>query len=159
MRAFYPGSFDPPTTGHMHVLVKAVKLLETVVVGVGQNPKKSSLFTQDERVDMLIQLAAAYVPGKVDVVKYRGLTVDACVDLNCRVLVRGARTGADFEYEQLISDINVDQRESLTTVIIPCPAHLRHVSSSAVKELAAYGATLRTYIVPLIEKKLREKHG
>ena len=102
--AVFPGTFDPFTVGHEALVKRALKIFDKVVVAVGKNLSKSTLFTIDQRLEMVKEVFDNY--DNVEVVGYEGLTVDFCESIGAKFLLRGLRTSADFEYEMAIGQVN-----------------------------------------------------
>ena len=131
--ALFPGSFDPFTAGHLNILRRALTMFDKVIVAVGVNQDKRGFFDMDQRVDIIRQ-ATAGMDG-VDIVKYDGLTVDACREHGIRHIVRGVRNMLDFENERAIADANRLLAPEIETIIIPTAQEFAHISSSAVRDL------------------------
>lgn len=131
--AFFPGSFDPFTAGHLNILKRALTMFDEVVVAVGINQDKRGFFDMDQRMDIIRQ-AVAGIDG-VRIVKYDSLTVDACRQLGIKHIVRGVRNMLDFENERAIADANRRIAPEIETVIIPTAQEFAHISSSAVRDI------------------------
>lgn len=136
-KALFPGSFDPFTRGHEAVVHEALRIFDTVVVGIGDNVSKRGLLTPRQRA-MLIHDLYANEP-RVEVEIYSSLTGDFARRCGASVLVRGVRTGYDIEYEQNMAAVNRRLYPDLTTVILCTPPELSHISSSVVRELLEFG--------------------
>ncbi len=137
MKAIYPGSFDPFTLGHQAMVDKALKMFDTVVIAIGINDKKSCLIPLDRRLEMINRIYGDN--PNIEVVSYRGLTVDYCNENNIGVIIRGVRNFLDFEYERSISNINHTLSNQIETVLIMTPPELSDISSSMVRELLFHG--------------------
>ena len=133
----FPGSFDPFTRGHAAVVEEALRLFDRVVIGVGDNISKRGLLSIEQRVRLIEEFYSSN--SRVEVRAYRSLTGDVAQECGAQAIVRGVRTTADFEYEQTMAAVNRHLYPSLTTVILATPAELSHISSSAVRELLAFG--------------------
>jgi len=143
--AICPGSFDPIHLGHLDVVAQAASLFERVIVVVMHNPSKpSGLFSPDERA-ALIRDAVADMAG-VDVVTHGGLAVQAATDTGADVIVKGLRTGVDFDIEQQMAQNN-HALTGIRTVFVPCAPALSHISSRFVREIAAHGTDV-SHLVP-----------
>lgn len=142
----YPGSFDPFHLGHLDVIEQSVALFGEVVVGVMHNPTKpSGMFTLEERVEM-IRNSIAYMPS-VKVVAFGGLAVDAAREVAAAFIVKGLRTGGDFEVEQQMAHTN-HAVSGVRTVYLPCKPALVSISSRFIREIAHYGGDVSA-LVPL----------
>ena len=141
---FYAGSFDPFTSGHMHVVKTASKLFDRLVIGIGDNNQKKRKYNKDV---MKAAIEKALVSDKIDnvvVVNYEGLSVDAAKDNECNFLVRGIRDDMDYYYEENIAEIN-EEISGLDTIYIRAGV-LGGISSSTVKELFANGKDISRYV-------------
>jgi pantetheine-phosphate adenylyltransferase len=150
-KALYVGSFDPVTRGHMDIIKRACAMFPHVEVAVGENPNKKYMFSHKERVTMLqtsLDLLGSSVRGKVGLATgpIRSLTADHARMYGFDVIIKGARTNQDFDYEKLIHEVSLTQQHNLETVLLFSSAGLSHVSSSAVKELAKYQGLIHEYV-------------
>ena len=145
MKALFPGSFNPFTKGHADIVERALKLFDEVVVGIGVNAAKRA--PSQEEVQAHERLKAYYKDNpKVQVTEYSCLTVDLCQNLGINVIVRGVRSMKDFEYERQMADVNRKLTGVETVVLFADPAY-ESLSSSLVREIAAYGRDVSTYII------------
>lgn len=142
--AVFPGSFDPMTTGHLALLRRALPIFDRIVVAVGINTEKKGFMPVDERVEH-IRMAVAAMP-KVEVTTYSCLTTDLCRQLGASYILRGVRDAADFAYEQKIADINRLIAPDIETVILLADPSSAIISSSMVRELAAFGKDINKYL-------------
>ena len=155
--ALYPGSFDPVTVGHLDIAARAAKLFDEVVVGVYDTPSKSLLFDTDERV-ALFEQAIAHLPN-VRVVKYSGLTVRFARDIGAGVVVRGLRSGYDFEYEFEMAFMNSKLEPEVDLVCFMTSQDYVFVSASLLKEVARLGGNIREMVPPNVAEALYSKFG
>lgn len=140
----YPGSFDPITKGHMDIIRRAHSIFPKIYVGVLNNTAKKSFFSVKTRLEM-IRRATAGLDG-VEVVAFDGLLVDLLKQLDCRLIVRGLRTGADLELEQQLSVINGKLLPGVETVTLLSKPETYYISSSAVRELIEFHADISDYV-------------
>jgi pantetheine-phosphate adenylyltransferase len=150
--ALCPGSFDPPTNGHVDVIDRALGMFERVVVAVIDNPSKSPLFTAAERAAMLGEMYG----DMVDVTTFQGLLVDHVGEIGADVVVKGLRTSDDFEYETQMAQMN-RHLSGMDTVFVVTRPELRFVSSSLVKEVARLGGSVSGLVPDVVEKALKER--
>ncbi|HEY3952243.1 MAG TPA: pantetheine-phosphate adenylyltransferase [Streptosporangiaceae bacterium] len=153
-RVVCPGSFDPVTNGHLDIIERAARLHDEVVVAVLINISKHTLFTTDERVEMLREVTAGY--RNVRVARFHGLIVDFCKEHDISAIVKGLRAVSDFEYEQMMSQMNYRLAgvETLFMTTNPLYAFLR---SSLVKEVVGYGGDVSGLVPDLVLARLRER--
>ena len=152
---FYPGSFDPVTRGHADIIARAVRLVDSLVIGIGLHPGKAPLFTGQERIAMLE--AEAKLHGKhasIRVVTFSGLTVDAARDAGATVVFRGLRDGTDFDYEMQLAGMNATLAPGIETVFLPASAGVRHMAANLVRQIAALGGDVTPFVTKDIAKRL-----
>ena len=150
-RAVCPGSFDPVTLGHLDIIGRSSRLYDEVVVAVLINKSKSSLFTVDERIDMLTQVTAEY--GNVRVDSFHGLLVHYCQSHDIPVVIKGIRAVSDFDYELKMAQMN-HGLTGVETVFMPTNPEFSFLSSSLVKEVATWGGDVGRLIPPLVAERL-----
>ena len=150
--ALCPGSFDPPTNGHVDVIERAIAVFDEVVVAVVDNPAKESLFTTGERVSILEQLFG----DRARVTAFSGLLVDYAAEVGADVVVKGLRTVDDYEYEMQMSQMN-RHLAGMETVFMPTKSDWSFISSSLVKEVAKLGGSIDGLVPSVVEKALQER--
>ena len=156
LTVLYPGSFDPFHLGHLDVVEQSVELFGKVVVAVMHNPSKpGGMFTLDERVEM-IQKSVAHL-GPVDVVPFGGLAVDAARDASAAFIVKGLRTGGDFEVEQQMAHTN-HAVSGVRTVYLPCKPALVSISSRFIREIAHFGGDVSALVPAPVAAQLSRVH-
>lgn len=156
VKAICPGSFDPVTNGHLDVIERAARIFGEVVVGVLHNPRKTPLFSMEERVAML-QEAVAHLPN-VTIVAADGLLVDVVRSTGSQVVVKGLRAIQDFEYEFQMGMVNKHLAPDLETMFLMSSDRFSYLSSSMIRELASYGASVEGMVPPGVEQRLRAKY-
>ena len=142
--AVYTGTFDPVHLGHLDVIDRGRQLYEKLVVGVGNNPDKETLFTLDERVDLVKRVTAEF--GNVEVKPFTGLAVQFVRGLGAGVMLRGLRTLSDMEYEFTMSLMNLNLDPEIETVFLMAKEEFSHVSSSLLRQIAALGGDLTKFL-------------
>ena len=151
--ALCPGSFDPPTNGHIDVIERASRYFDTVVVAVIANPSKQPLFTLDQRSDMLRD-ALTHVDN-IEITSFDGLLVDFAKDRDLGVVVKGLRAISDFEYELQMAQMNSNLSPGLDTMFMTAKPEWAFLSSSLVKEVARYGGAIEGLVPPGVAKALQ----
>lgn len=149
--ALFAGSFDPFTRGHEAVVELALQLFDEVVIGVGENVSKKSLLSVEQRCRLIADTYKAN--DRVRVATYNTLTGDFAREVGATVLVRGVRNTIDFEFERSIEATNRQLFPELTTILLPTPAEVMHISSSMVRELLAFGREVDDYLPQNIKIK------
>lgn len=155
--ALFPGSFDPPTLGHLDLVRRAQALFGRVTVAVAHNPDKPGLFAPAERV-RLFREALEGLSG-VEVIEIEGLVVDAARRLVADVLVRGVRSGTDFDYEISMARTNRALLASIDTVLLAPPPEYAHISASLVRQIARLGGDTSSFVPPNVLRALEERCG
>ncbi|HUK71248.1 MAG TPA: pantetheine-phosphate adenylyltransferase [Streptosporangiaceae bacterium] len=155
-RAVSPGSFDPVTNGHLDIIGRAARLYDEVIVGVLINISKRSLFTVDERIEMLRDVTSDY--GNVRVEKFHGLIVEFCQANNIPVIVKGLRAVSDFDYEIQMSQMNY-RLAGVETLFMPTNPLYAFLSSSLVKEVVQYGGDVTGLVPAPVVERLRDRLG
>ena len=153
--AIYPGSFDPFTRGHLNIIERGVKVFDKVVVAVAHNTLKKTIFTLDERVQILKTIFDGRTDVEVDY--FDGLLVDYAQKLGTNVVLRGMRTVSDFEYELQMALANKTLNAELETVFMVTDSEFSHISSSVIKEIVTLKGSATHMIPEIVEEKLREK--
>ena len=155
--AIYPGSFDPMTNGHVSIIQSGLVVFDRLVVAVLRNPRKDALFTVEERVDMIREHFSGTPNIEVD--SFEGLLVDYCRKKNARVVLRGLRAVADFEYELQMANMNRHLDERVETVFLMANDAYFYVSSNLVKEAARLGGDVTRLVPESVASRLTKKLG
>jgi pantetheine-phosphate adenylyltransferase len=154
-KVLLPGTFDPPTNGHLNILRRASRLFDAVQVVIAVNPQKSYLFNADERLGMMSALSRDL--SNVTVSTWNGLIVDFADRIGIHVIVRGVRALADFDYEFELSVMNRSLNPRIETIFLPTDQKYSVIRSSAIKEIAGFGGDISGMVPPLVAKALQEK--
>lgn len=155
---FYPGSFDPVTFGHLDVIARAARLVDRLVIGVGNHDSKKALLSAPERVALLetiVKPIAEHAGLKVSVVTFTGLAVDAAHAAQAKVIVRGLRDSSDFDAEVQMAQMNASLAPELETVFIAASPATRMIASSLVKQIARMGGDTSLFLPPEADQALR----
>jgi pantetheine-phosphate adenylyltransferase len=153
--AVYPGSFDPPTYGHLDIIERSSRMFARVVVAVALNIRKNVFFSPAERVKILKRLTRQW--GNVEVDSFRGLLVDYARSREANVLVRGLRAISDFEYEFQMAHMNKNLAPELDTVMLMTGERHAYISSNIVKEIAMFGGKIDDLVPPQVRDMVFNK--
>ncbi|MCY1014240.1 pantetheine-phosphate adenylyltransferase [Pyxidicoccus sp. MSG2] len=153
--AIYPGSFDPLTNGHLSLIQRSLKMFDRLIVAIAVNPKKTPLFTEDER-RQLIQDACGNDP-RVEVDAFHGLLVDYVRRRNAGVIIRGLRAVSDFEYEFQLANMNRKLAPDIETVFMMTGEDYFYISSQLVREVASFGGDVTGLVPDNVHQKLKAK--
>ena len=155
IKAIYPGSFDPPTNGHLDLIERGSKIFDELVVAILRNPEKDPLFSVADRRKMLESMTSAFDNVSVDT--FDGLTVDYALRVEAQAILRGIRAISDYEYELQMALMNRKLQPGLETVFMMPAAKYSYLSSRLVREVAQLGGPIDCLVPELVEQKLREK--
>lgn len=147
--AFYPGSFDPVTYGHLDVIARSARLVDKLVIGVGVHAGKQALIDEKTRVRLLetvVQPIAEHTGLKISVITFAGLAVDAARNTHAGLVVRGLRDASDFDYEVQMGQMNGALAPDIETVFIAASPATRMIASSLVKQIARMGGDVSTFV-------------
>jgi pantetheine-phosphate adenylyltransferase len=153
----YPGTFDPITRGHEDLVRRCVRLFDQVVVAIASNPKKTPLFSLEERVELAKEVLRDL--PEVSVMGYTGLTVEFARDHGFKAIIRGLRAISDFEYEFQLAMMNRHLIDGVETVFLTPSEHHTFISSSLVREIAEFGGDVQAFVHPLVAERLKQKLG
>ena len=156
-RAIYPGTFDPMTKGHVDLIERACKLFDEIVIAIAASEAKNPLFTLDERIQIAEKIFESN--NKVKVVGFSGLLVDLAKDNDAKILIRGLRVVADFEYEFQLANMNRAMMPELESVFLTPKEQYSYISSSLVKEICKMGGDVSEFVDPISLSELKRKYG
>lgn len=145
----YPGTFDPITLGHMDIIRRGAKLVDTLVIGVTTNPSKSPMFSDSERMAM-VEREVADVDGRIRVVQFDSLLMDFAEREGASMIIRGLRAVADFEYEYQMAGMNQQLNCNIETVFLMADVSLQPIASRLVKEIAMYGGKIGKFVTAAV---------
>ncbi|WP_159656011.1 pantetheine-phosphate adenylyltransferase [Vibrio atypicus] len=151
----YPGTFDPITNGHVDIIQRASKMFHQVTVAVAESPRKNTLFTLDERIDMVREVFKSH--PNIIVKGFSGLLVDFAKAENANILIRGLRTTIDFEYELGLSTMYQKLMPEIESLFLPPNEKYAFLSSTIVREVALHGGAVDDFVHPYVAQKLRNK--
>ena len=158
--ALYPGSFDPVTNGHLDVVQHAVTLCDRLIVAVAVHPGKKSLFSTEERLEMLKAVCAPIAKKAgcaFDATTYDNLTVTAARKAGATIMVRGLRDGTDLDYEMQMAGMNETMAPELQTVFLPASPSVRTITATLVRQIASMGGDIRPFVPAAVAGALTAK--
>jgi pantetheine-phosphate adenylyltransferase len=155
MTVLYPGSFDPPTYGHLDIMKRAAGIFDQLDVLIADNPRKSYFFTAQERLAMITEMVSD--KPNVNVTIWHGLVVKYAEKIGARIILRGVRALADFDYEFELSMMNRALYPKIETIFLPTDQKYFVLRSSAIKEVALFGGDISEMVPPVVAKALQER--
>ena len=155
LRAIYPGSFDPVTYGHIDIIIRSCKIVDELIVGVLCNKAKMPLFSVEERVKMLEEVTKDL--KNVRIVPFDGLLVDFAAKMKADLIIRGLRAITDFEYELQMSQTNHKLATNVETMFLTTSIEYSYLSSTTVREIAAFGGDLSQFVPEAVAVELVKK--
>ena len=156
-RAIYPGTFDPMTKGHIDLIERACNLFDEIVIAIAASEAKNPLFTLDERIKIAEKIFESN--EKVTVIGFSGLLVDLAKDNDAKILIRGLRVVADFEYEFQLANMNRAMMPELESVFLTPKEQYSYISSSLVKEICKMGGDVSEFVDGISLSELKRKYG
>lgn len=147
-RAIFPGTFDPFTIGHYSIVKRGLNIFDEIIIGIGTNQSKKTLFSVEKRIEMIEQAFAG--EQRIKVRAYNSLTIDFALEVDAKFALRGLRSVGDFEYERTISDTN-RILTGLETVILFTESAYAHISSTVARDLISYGKDIAEFLPPGIK--------
>ena len=154
-RAIYPGSFDPCTLGHLDLIKRAASMIDELIVGVLINKAKTPLFSVDYRVSMLEEVTKDLPNVKIE--SFEGLLADYARQKDATIIIRGLRSVTDFEFELQVAQTNKILNPALETIFLTTSLEYSYLSSTTVREAAAFGGDISGFVPPAVESKVRER--
>jgi pantetheine-phosphate adenylyltransferase len=157
---FTSGSFDPVTNGHLDVIARAARMVDTLVIGIGVHPGKTPLFAVDEKVDMLQAETAPLAKAAgctIRITTFDNLTVDAARAEGATLIFRGLRDSTDFDYEMQMAGMNGAMAPGIDTVFLPAGPAVRHVTGTLVRQIALMGGDVSSFVSAAVARRLAAK--
>lgn len=157
MKVIYPGSFDPLTNGHVDIIKRLSSMFDEVIVAILINENKKSLFTVGEREDIIREAIEEEGLENIKIDSFNGLLVNFARENDVKIIARGLRAVTDYEYEKNIARVNSTLYQGLETIFLLSNPTYSFVSSSGVREIAAFKGDVSAFVSPSVEKKIKEK--
>lgn len=154
--AVYTGTFDPLTLGHLDIIRRAARLADRLVIGLPDHSSKSPLFALEERL-AIVRREVASLPGTIDVVPFDGLAVSFASSVGAQIIVRGLRSGADFDYEDQMAAMNAKMAPDIETIFLVAAPAFRAIASSLVKEVARGNGAVEHFVPPSVATEIRAR--
>lgn len=148
-KALFPGTFDPITVGHVNIINRALSMFDEIVIGIGHNSSKATLFPLETRLGWIEQIFKN--EPKITVASYEGLTVTFCKEIGANYILRGLRNMADFDYEKNIAQMNKLVHNEAETVFLMCDPAYTPISSSVVRDLIRNGGNINGFVPPEVK--------
>lgn len=158
--AFYAGSFDPLTNGHLDVLKGALAIADEIILGIGVQASKQPLFSFEERVALIEEWATqeeGVDAARLQIVAFKGLLVDAARTHGASILIRGLRDGTDLDYEMQMAGMNETMAPELQTIFLPASPSVRTITATLVRQIAAMGGNIRPFVPANVAAALENK--
>ncbi len=153
----YAGSFDPLTNGHLDIILRSLKLFDRLIIAVTRSAEKEALFTVEERKEMIRTVIAS--DERIEIDTFDGLLVEYARSRTACALVRGLRAFSDFEYEFRMALTNRNLAPDIETIFLMPSEKSSYISSSLIKEIVSLGGTVKNFVPPGIEERLRKKYA
>ena len=158
--AFYAGSFDPLTNGHLDVLKGSLAIADEIIIGIGVQVSKQPLFSFEERVGLIEEWAAEDIAddaARLRIVSFEGLLVEAARHEKASILIRGLRDGTDLDYEMQMAGMNETMAPELQTIFLPASPSVRTITATLVRQIASMGGNIRPFVPANVAEALEEK--
>lgn len=156
--AFYAGSFDPPTNGHLDVIRRTFAIADELVIAIGTHPGKAPLFSVEQRSAMLEAVSRPYSMGRpLTITTFNDLTVDAARRHGATILIRGLRDGTDLDYEMQLAGMNGQMAPDIQTVFLPASPNVRPITATLVRQIAAMGGDVSSFVPEHVRQALAAK--
>ena len=161
INAIYPGTFDPITFGHIDVIKKALKIVDTVIVAISETDNKNYFFNAQERMDIVkkaLFLDLKFNKKKIKIILFKSLTTDLCKKYKSNIILRGLRAVSDFEYEFQLAGMNRKLNNNIETIFLMSDVENQIISSKFVKEIISLGGDVKKFTTKSTIKSLKQKY-
>jgi pantetheine-phosphate adenylyltransferase len=151
----FPGTFDPITIGHIDIIQRSMRLFDKLVIGIGRNASKASMFSEQQRLEWIKEIYKNN--SMVEAVVYDGLTIDCCKEVGATYILRGIRYVNDFEYEKAIADMNRSLDKDIETIFLTCLPQYTSVASTLVRDVLRNGGNATQFLPEIVAKSIKGK--
>ena len=151
----FPGTFDPITIGHLDIIQRSLRLFDKLVIGIGRNANKASMFSEQQRLEWIKDIYKK--DPKIEAVIYDGLTIDCCKSVEANYILRGIRYVNDFEYEKAIADMNRSLDKTIETIFLTCLPKYTSVASTLVRDVLRNGGNAGQFLPEVVAQSLKGK--
>jgi pantetheine-phosphate adenylyltransferase len=151
----FPGTFDPITIGHLDIIQRSLRLFDKLVIGIGRNANKASMFSEQQRLDWIKEIYKNN--PKIESVVYDGLTIECCRSVGANYILRGIRYVNDFEYEKAIADMNRSLDNNIETIFLTCLPQYTSVASTLVRDVLRNGGNAAQFLPDVVAHSLKGK--
>ncbi len=149
----FPGTFDPVTLGHIDIVERALPLFDKIIIGIGRNATKTTMFTEEQRLGWIKEIFKN--EPKVEGMVYQGLTINICKEIGAKFMLRGIRYVSDFEYEKVIADMNRSLAADIETIFLTCLPQYTSVASTLVRDVIRNGGDASSFIPDVVSKTIK----
>lgn len=149
----FPGTFDPVTLGHIDIVARALPLFDKIIIGIGRNATKTTMFTEEQRLGWIKEIFKN--EPKVEGMVYQGLTINICKEIGAKFMLRGIRYVSDFEYEKVIADMNRSLAADIETIFLTCLPQYTSVASTLVRDVIRNGGDASSFIPDVVSKTIK----
>ncbi|MEM8749280.1 MAG: pantetheine-phosphate adenylyltransferase [Pseudomonadota bacterium] len=155
--AFYPGSFDPLTNGHLDILLQALMVADKVTIAIGLHSSKAGMFTFEERSELIAAAVPSELASRIAVTSFKNLVVDAARDAGASLLIRGLRDGSDLDYEMQMAGMNGAMADDIQTVFLPASPQTRPITATLVRQIASMKGDVSQFVPEVVAQALANK--
>ena len=155
--AIYPGTFDPITNGHLDIIIRSIKFVDTLIIAVSKNNKKNTLFDINERIEMIKKVIEDQNISNVEVDDFEGLLMNYANKKKANIIIRGLRAISDFEYEFQMTGMNYKLDPKIETIFLMSSDKYQLISSKLIKEISSLKGDVSKFVPNVVEEKLKKK--
>ena len=151
----YPGSFDPLTYGHLDIIERSLKFCDKLLIGIGKNSEKESLFSVDNKIKMIESSIGHLDKNRIQIESFNGLLVNFAIQKNANIIIRGIRAFSDFDFEFNLAGVNYKLFPQIETIFLSASENVQFISSKFVKEIAQFNGDISKFVPPAVENYMK----